>query len=708
VNETPLHPPVAERRPVERVHHGDTVIDDYEWLRDKDNPDTLAYLEAENAYTAAQTAHLADLREAIFGEIKRRTQETDLSVPSRRRDHWYYSRIAEGQQYPLVCRTPVADDDDWTPPELVPGRPVDGEVVLVDGNALAEGHDFFSLGAFSVSLDGSLLAYSTDVRGDERYTIAVLDIASSELLPDSVTNTYPGVTWSADGSCFFYVTFDDSWRPDTVWRHAVGAAGDDALVYHEADGRFWASITRTTSDRYLVLSVGSRITSEVRILDADDPTGRFRVLVPRETGVEYDVDHAVVGGHDRLVVVHNKQAENFTVGLASPDFASLDDVDTLIAHQDSVRISDVDVSEHTVAVNLRENGLPQVRIFTVEDAGLVDRGNIGFDEVMFGAHASGFSDWRQPFVRLGYSSWLTPATIYDYEPTTGRRHLRKQQPVLGGYDPAYYVQEREWVTAADGARIPISVVRHRGTARTPDTPTLLYGYGAYEISGDPHVSIPRLSLLDRGMVYVHAHVRGGGEMGRRWYEEGRTLSKMNTFTDFIACARHLVATGTTSPQRMIALGGSAGGLLMGAVANLAPDAFGGIVAQVPFVDALTTILDPSLPLTEIEWDEWGDPLHDAEVYAYMKSYTPYENVADLTYPPIYALTSINDTRVYYVEPAKWIAQLRARAPRAAQVLLKCEMSAGHGGASGRYDAWREIADYYAWIVEAAGASHLPG
>jgi oligopeptidase B len=701
-------PPLAPRHPVVRVHHGDTFVDDYEWLRAKESPETRAYLEAENAYTASQTARLAGLREAIFNEIKQRTQETDLSVPSRSGEYWYYSRTAEGQQYPLVCRAPVLEPTDWTPPQLLPGERAAGEEVLVDGNALAEGQDFFSLGAFEVTPDGGLLAYSTDTVGDERYTVAFKNLVTSELLPDTIPNTYPKVTWSADGSCLFYATFDDSWRPDRIWRHTLGAdAVDDTLIWHETDGRFWASVSRTTSDRYLVLGLGSKITSEIRILEADEPTGEFRLLVPRQTGVEYDIDHAVVGGEDRLVVLHNKDAENFALGLGRVDFTSLDELDPLVEASDSVRISDVSVSASTIAVNVRQGGLPQVRIFSVTDSGLVDRGNIAFDEPMFDASASGFADWRQPFVRLGYSSWVTPSRVYDYDPPTGMMHLRKQQPVLGGYDPNDYVQTREWVTADDGAQIPISVVHHKDVTPYSNAPAVLYGYGAYETSYDPYVSIARLSLLDRGMVYVHAHVRGGGEMGRRWYLDGKSLKKMNTFTDFVACAKHIAEVGWSSPERLVALGGSAGGLLMGAVANLAPQAFAGIVAQVPFVDALTTILDPSLPLTEIEWDEWGDPLHDPEVYAYMKAYSPYENVADLPYPAIYALTSINDTRVLYVEPAKWIAQLRAKAPRATQVMFKCEMSAGHGGASGRYDAWRETADYFAWIVDTSGAAHQP-
>jgi oligopeptidase B len=697
-------PPVAERRPVERTHHGDTFVDDYEWLRDKDSADTVAYLDAENAYTKARTDHLDGLRRDVFDEIKARTQETDLSVPRRTGEHWYYSRTEEGSQYPLVCRTPIQQADDWTPPRLDPGRPVEHEEVMLDANALAEGHDFFSLGGADVSLDGSLLAYATDVAGNERYTIAVRNLDTGEHLADSIENTGPSVVWSADARYLFYSTYDDTWRPDKVYRHELGtSAADDVLVWHEPDGRFWSGVTRTTSDRFLVLDVHSKITSELHVLEADDPTGEFRLLAPRETGVDYEIEHVVVAGEDRFLVLHNKGAENFALGIGPTTLSSLDELASVIEPSDTVRVSDVSASERAVAVDVREAGLPQVRIFRLSADGLGPGANIAFDEPMFDAHTIGFSDWRQPFVRLSYSSWVTPATVIDYDPATDDRHVRKQQPILGGYDPADYVQTREWVEAADGAQIPLSIVHHRLVDPRSDAPTLLYGYGAYEISYDPYVSIARLSLLDRGMVYAHAHVRGGGEMGRRWYEDGKLLHKKNTFTDYIDAARHLIETGWTSPGRLVGLGGSAGGLLMGAVANEAPELFAGIVAQVPFVDALTTILDPSLPLTEIEWDEWGDPLHNADVYAYMKSYTPYENIRPQAYPAIYAITNINDTRVYYVEPAKWVAQLRATLPDSADVLFKCEMSAGHGGASGRYDAWRQTADFYSWILDVSGA-----
>jgi oligopeptidase B len=710
VTETPARPdaaptpPRAPKRPVDRVHHGDVVVDDYEWLRDKTDPDTIGYLEAENAYTAASTAHLATLRSQIFDEIKSRTQETDLSVPSRTGDFWYYSRTVEGHQYPLLCRT-AAKPDDWTPPTLSWDSAVPGEEMLVDCNQLAAGSDYFSIGAFTVTIDETLLAYSTDLVGDERYTIYVLNLRSGELLPDRIPNTVHDATWSADGTHLFYSTVDDAWRADKIWRHALGTdASNDVLVHSESDRRFSTSVGRTTSDRFLVIVSSSKITSEARILEADEPLGEFRVVVPREEGVEYQVDHAVLGETDRLVVLHNRDALNFTLGLGPVSLTSLDELDTVVPPSETVRLSDIDVSADTLVVNLRQDGLAQVRVFGLTADGIGPGSNVDFDEELFEAAATGFSDWRQPFVRLSYSSWVTPTTVFEYDPQTKALHLRKQQPVLGGYDPGDYVQTREWATGRDGAKIPVSVVHHASVQPRSGAPLLLYGYGSYELSMDPYLSIARLSLLDRGMVYAVAHVRGGGEMGRSWYEHGKLLEKTNTFTDYVDCAQHLLDTGWTTRDRLVGLGASAGGLLMGAVANTAPDLFAAIVAQVPFVDALTTILDPSLPLTVVEWDEWGDPLHDPEVYAYMKSYSPYENIQARPYPAILALTSINDTRVFYVEPAKWVARLRDTVTEDRQILLKCEMSAGHGGASGRYDAWRDTAEYYAWILDVAGAA----
>lgn len=701
-------PPVAQKVPHERVHHGHTFVDDYEWLRDKESPEVVAYLEAENAWTDAQTAHLAPLRESIFEEIKSRTQETDMSVPARMGDWWYYARTVEGKQYGIQCRAPITNADDWTPPEVAPGVDLPGEQVLLDGNVEAEGHEFFSIGAFSISQDGTLLAYSTDVVGDERYTLRFKNLETGELLADEIAGTAPGATWALDHSHVFYQTVDESWRPDTVWRHKLGTPRDeDVKVFHEPDERYWVSIGSTRSEKYLMIWVGSKITTEGWILESDNPTGDFRVLLPRREGVEYGAEHAVIGGRDRLLIMHNdvdpatgEKAENFVLAEAPVDDPS--SMRTLVEHRHDVRLEDVEAFEGHLVLGYRREALTRVAVWPLTDDGYGELTELEFDEELFAVGPGGNPEWKQPVLRLGFTSFITPTRVYDYVVGTGELRLRKEQPVLGDFDPARYEQRREWATAEDGTRIPLSVVQRKDLADGP-APTLLYGYGSYEASIDPGFSVARLSLLDRGMVFVVAHVRGGGEMGRHWYENGKTLTKKNTFTDFVACARHLIDEGVTSPDRLVADGGSAGGLLMGAVANIAPELFAGILANVPFVDPLTSILDPSLPLTVIEWDEWGNPLEDPAVYEYMRSYSPYENVEAKDYPAILAITSINDTRVLYVEPAKWVAKLRATKTGDSQLLLKTEMSAGHGGVSGRYEKWRVVAFEFAWVLETSGA-----
>jgi len=694
--------PRAPQKPVTRSHHGHDFVDDYEWLRAKDDPEVVAHLEAENAHTEAETAHLADLRQSVFDEIKGRVQETDLGVPVREGSWWYYSRTAEGQQYGIHCRAPISGPDDWTPPTIEAGEPADGEQVLLDGNVEAEGHDFFSIGSFDVSPDGTLLAYAVDVEGDERYTLRIRDLASGADLDDVVTGTAAGALFDATGRYVFYPTVDESWRPDTIWRHEVGQPGDDVTVFTETDDRYWIGVGLTRSRQYLVVDVGSKITSETWLLDAADPTGEFRVVWPRREGVEYEVEHAIVAGSDRLLIVHNDGAENFElVDVPADDPTSTTDRRVIMPHRASVRLESVDAFAGHLVVEYRRDALPRFAVVPLGPDGYGEVAEVGFDEPLFAAGVGGNPEFDQPTVRFGYTSFVTPSTVYDLDVRTGERHLLKRQNVLGGYDPADYDQAREWATAADGTRVPVSLVWRRDAvpAEGP-SPVHLYGYGSYEHSIDPGFSVARLSLLDRGVVFAVAHVRGGGELGRSWYEHGKTLTKKNTFTDFVAVADHLIAEGRTTPELMVAEGGSAGGLLMGAVANIAPDRFAGIVAAVPFVDALTSILDPDLPLTVIEWDEWGDPLHDAEVYEYMRGYSPYENVRDdVTYPRILAVTSINDTRVLYVEPAKWVARLREVG---APVLLKTEMSAGHGGVSGRYESWRERAFEIAWILDVLG------
>jgi oligopeptidase B len=696
--------PVARRIPTERTHHGDTFTDDYAWLADKDSPETIAYLEAENAYTEAVTAGQAALREAIFGEIKARTQETDLSVPTRKGNWWYYARTMAGKQYAVHCRREVMPGDS-SPPMTLDGAPLDGEEVLLDGNELAGDGEFFSLGMLATSPDGRLLAYSTDFAGSERFTVRIKDLATGTVLPDEIPDTFYGCAWSLDGSALFYITVDDAWRPYRVSRHLVGSpAADDVIVFEEPDERFWVGVGLTRSERYVQISVGSKLTSEAWLLDAARPDGEFSVVLPRRQGIEYSVEHQVgADGSDRLLILHNDNAENFELAVAP--LADPADMMPLIAHRADTRLLDVDAFADYLAVHYRRDGLTGVRILRGDGT----EHEIAFGEPVYRVQPGSNPEYHSAKLRLGYVSMVTPDSVYDCDMATGELALLRQRPVLprpdgAGYDPADYEQHREWATAGDGTKIPISLVCRKGTPRDGSAPCLLYGYGSYEISVDPGFSILRLSLLDRGFSYAIAHIRGGGEMGRRWYDDGKLLRKANTFSDFVACAEHLVSAGWTAPSRLVARGGSAGGLLTGAVVNLAPRAFGGIVAQVPFVDALTTILDPSLPLTVTEWEEWGDPLHDPRVYAYIKSYSPYENIGQQAYPPILAITSLNDTRVLYREPAKWIAKLQATAS-GGPFLLKTEMVAGHGGRSGRYDAWHEEAFVLAWITSTVGAAN---
>jgi len=688
---------MAKKVPHERTHHGDTVVDEYFWLSDKSNPDTIAYLKAENANTTERTAHLAALRDTLFGEVKARTQETDLSVPARKGGYWYYTRTEEGRQYGINCRREVAPGE-VDPPSTGDGSPLDGEQILLDGNALAQGHDFFSLGAFDVSPDGRWLAYSTDFAGDERFTLQIKDLSTGQVLPDRVPDTYYGTAWSADASSLFYLTVDEAWRPHRVWRHVMGTdASADTVVFEEPDERFFVSVELTRSERYVLIDSSSKITSEVRYLPAESPEAQPVVIAPRRQGVEYSVEHH---GH-RFLILHNDGAEDFALAYTPVDAPGA--WTPLVEHTPGTRLLQVDAFSRYLVISLRRDGLTGLRVRALDGGGEYD---IAFPEAIHTVGPDSNPEFDTDVFRLHYTSLVTPDSVYDCNLSTGELLLRKRKPVLpapsgAAFDPRDYEQHREWALADDGTRVPISLICRRGTARDGSARLVLYGYGSYEASMDPWFSVPRLSLVDRGVVFAVAHVRGGGELGRAWYEQGKLLAKKNTFTDFVACARHLVKAGWTSADRLVARGGSAGGLLMGAVANIAPDAFSGIVAQVPFVDALNSILDPSLPLTVTEWEEWGNPLEDPDVYQYMKSYSPYENVSTMDYPAILAVTSLNDTRVLYHEPAKWVARLRDRSP-GTDVLLKTEMEAGHSGPSGRYDAWREEAFVTAWILDRFG------
>lgn len=735
---THLHPPIAARHPFTRSFHGYDVVDDYEWLRDKESAETKAYLEAENAYLEQETAGLKDLQEQIFEEIKSRVQETDMSVPVRSGDWWYFGRTEEGKSYGISCRVPAttalgegaaADAAAWTPPVITAGEPVPGEEVILDANVLAQGHEFFALGASSVTTSGRYVAYSIDTAGDERFTLRIKDLTTGADLPDEIAGVSYGAQWAGE-EFLFYQRVDEAWRPYQVWRHKVGTpTAEDVLVFEEKDERFWPGIGSTRSEKFLVIGTGSKVTSEVWVLEMDNPTGQFRCLRPREEGVEYDVDHAVVPGvtqpdgapaaADRWLIMHNKSGSNFELAeapvyapdnpadpaspavIAPLDFAQLT---TLVPHRPDVRLEGVDVFAGHIVLGYRSGGIGRVAVMRLDGVtGYGTFAELDFEEELYTAGTAGNPEWEAPVLRMVYTSFTTPSQVFDYVVETGERILRKEQEVLGGYDKTQYTATRLWATARDGARIPISLVHRTDLDLTQPNPLHLYGYGSYESSIDPGFSVTRLSELDRGVMLAIAHVRGGGEMGRPWYDTGKALTKKNTFTDFLDVAQHLVDKGVTTPEQMVAEGGSAGGLLMGAVANMGADLFAGILAVVPFVDPLTSMLKPELPLTVTEWDEWGDPLHDKAVYEYMASYAPYENIEAKAYPNILAVTSINDTRVLYVEPAKWIAKLRATAT-SGQFLLKTEMAGGHGGGSGRYKKWRDHAFEMAWLITQATAA----
>lgn len=730
----PLTPPIAPRHPQVREYHGRRFVDDYEWLRDKDNPETISYLETENAYTEQQTADLKPLQEKIFQEIRGRIKETDLSVPTRHKNWWHYARTQEGKAYSVVCRLPakpVTAPDAWEPPQLTPGKPIEGEEILLDCNELADGTDFFALGGASVTRDGRYLAYLTDTVGNERYTLHIRDLQTGEQLPDVITTIAAGVEWSNDGDYLYYQRVDEAWRPDSVWRHQLGTdPAADVRIFYEPDERYWVGMGSTRDEKYFTIAVSSKITTELWFLDADDPAGEFQCVRPRAEGIEYGLDHFTLPAtgtlpeRDGFVVVHNASGPNSCVALSDTwqlsNLNSLNELPQLLPHDDAVRIEDVDAFTGYLAVSYRKEALPRLGLIFLDTERAVKPGetlvdlcgemqdiDVGEELFNIGIHAN--PEPAAPLLRLSYGSFITPPTVADYRLSDGALIIRKQAEVQGGYDPSRYEQKRLWATASDGERIPISLIARKGTHgedpyRPTPAPLLLYGYGSYEDSRDPGFSVSRLSYLDRGMALAIAHVRGGGEMGRRWYDDGKLEKKPNTFTDFIACADYLIAEGYTTPAQMVANGGSAGGLLMGAVANMAPDRFAAIEADVPFMDPLTSMLMPELPLTVIEWDEWGDPLHDPAIYDVMASYSPYENVTAQEYPAILATTSLNDTRVLYVEPAKWVAKLRAVAGPVTkhEILLKTEMNAGHGGVSGRYAQWREIAFELAWMLSQTG------
>jgi len=715
-------PPRAAQRPHTLTTFGHDREDPWYWLRNREDPEVRSYLEAENSFTEEVLRPFDELRTTLFEEMKARILETDVSVPTRRGPWWYYGRTEEGKNYGIHCRRPAGDVGELPPA----GEPGADEQILLDENAMAAGHEYFAVGTAVVSPDHGMLAYGTDTAGDERYELHFRSLrpdASSDAAPEVVPDTGYGLAWASSSTVVFYVRLDEAMRPHQLWRHELGTdPSEDALVFEESDRRFSLGTGRTRDGAFVLVALHSTNTTEWLAIPADDPTSEPLVVIPRREGVEYAVDHlrATEGSAQGwFVVLTNADAQDFRVLAAADEVLTSGEAwREIVPHRPGVRVEDVDAFSRLLVLSERSVAETFVRVvpLTAEDDPWA--GDLLSTSWMVPATESPSSSWlganAEPEVtsiRVGRTSMVTPSSVLQIDLSTRSETLLKQEPVLGDFDPGHYTTARVWAEAEDGTRVPISVVHRRGL-QLP-APCLLYGYGAYEHSIDPTFSHHRLSLLDRGVVYAVAHVRGGGEMGRAWYEDGRMEHKANTFSDFIACARHLAAEGIARPDALAGRGGSAGGLLIGAVANSAPDLFSALVAQVPFVDVLTTMLDDTLPLTVGEWEEWGNPLADEAAYQRMLSYSPYDNVAahnldgsPRTYPSLLVTGGLNDPRVSYWEPAKWVAKIRALSP-STKVLLKTEMGAGHGGPSGRYDAWKEEALVFAFLLDALGMLPMP-
>lgn len=676
-------PPVAKVEPTELEAHGDVRVDNYYWLRERDNPEVIAYLEAENAYLDEVFGHTAKLQEELFDEIVGRIKQDDASVPYKKGDYYYSWRFPEGGEYRIYGRRK--------------GSLEAPEKVMLDGNALAEGHDFFALRGVDVSPSHDLVAYAVDTVGRRKYTLRFRDLTTGEDLPDEIADVTGNGEWANDNKTYLYTRqHPETLRWYQIYRHVLGTdPATDVLVFEEADEEFSAYVYKTKSEKYLIIGSDQTLSSERRYLDADDPTGEFRVFLPREADHEYSLDHF----EDRFLVRTNWQAKNFRLMQAPIGASDKQAWSELIPHRQEVYLGGFEVFQDFLVVEERKDGLIQMRI-RPWDGG--QEHTIDFGEPAYAAYLENNPEMDTRVLRYGYESLTTPDSVFDYDMVTRDKTLLKEQEVLGDFDKTDYQTERLQAVARDGTRVPISLVYRRDMfAGDGSNPLLLYGYGSYGYSIDATFRSDRLSLLDRGFVYAIAHIRGGQEMGRQWYEDGKLLKKMNTFTDFIDCGKHLVAEGYTGSDRMYALGGSAGGLLMGAVTNLAPQLFDGVVSAVAFVDVVTTMLDDSIPLTTSEYDEWGDP-NVKEYYDYMLSYSPYDNLEAKSYPNLLLTTGLHDSQVQYWEPAKYVARLRALKTDDNLLLLKTNMEAGHGGASGRFRRHKETALIYAFLLELAG------
>ncbi len=672
--------PAAKKMVQNSITHGINRIDAYAWLRERENPEVMDYLNTENRFCESVMGHTQPLQETLYKEMVSRIKETDDSVPVKWGGNYYYSRTEKDRQYKIFCRKQGSLDAP--------------EEILLDANVLAKGKEYFSLGIYRISPDHRLLSYSVDTNGSEKYVLYIKDLVSGQGLSEAIPDTYYGMEWGNDNRTIYYNTVDAALRPYRLFRHILGNDhGRDELIYEEKDERYFLELTKSRSDKYIFMHLGSKVSSEVRYLDAGKPSDDFKVFQEREKEVEYAVEH-----HEGdFLIVTNERAVNFKLMKTAVAATGKSYWEEVIPHRNDVLIEGVDAFKDFLVIYERSEGLKRIRIrnmSTHEDH------DVNFPDPVYTVSPGGNPEYDSVTLRFVYTSMVVPSSTYDYDMNTRTRELKKQEEVIG-YDPSAYSSERVFAAADDGSRIPISLVYKKGMTKSGNNPLLLYGYGSYGITVEPGFSSPRVSLLDRGFIFAIAHIRGGQEMGRRWYEDGKLMKKKNTFTDFIRCAEFLIGERYTSSKRMAIMGASAGGLLMGTVANMRPDLFNAVVAKVPFVDVVNTMLDASLPLTVTEYEEWGDP-NQKEYYEYIRSYAPYENVEKKNYPNILATAGLNDPRVSYWEPAKWVAKLRDLKTDGNLLLLKTNMGAGHGGASGRYDYLKEIAFEYAFIIDRVG------
>lgn len=675
-------PPMAAKKPQTFTEHGYQRVDDYYWLKDKTNPEVIAYLNAENAYCDSVLSHTRSLQDKLFAEMKGRIKEADTSVPYFDNGYFYYSRTETGKQYRIYCRKK--------------GNQSAPEEILLDENKEAEGKDAFILSDFSVSPDNKTLAYLSNYTGSYAdFTLRIRDLATGKDLPDVIENV-ASIAWATDNQTLFYVKPNESLRPYQLYRHKLGSKAKDALVYEEKDELFELYISLSKTNDYLLLGAGSFTSSEYRILPANQPNGTFQLFAAREKDFEYSVDH-----HKQKFIIRVKDAnsKNYKV-MEAPlqGFNNKKNWKDLVPHDPNVKIEGIEVFDGFLALDVRTNGLQELRVMNLADGKMQ---SVAFPEPVYTVYTTSNADYAATKLRYGYMSLNRPASVYDYDMLSGKSELLKQQEIPGGFNPDDYEVKRLWATSPDGVKVPMAIVYKKGLALNADNPTLLYSYGSYGASTDPYFNSRAFSLIDRGFVYAIAQIRGGSEMGESWYEDGKLMKKKNTFIDFIACAEELIKQRYTSPKRLAINGGSAGGLLMGAVVNMRPDLFQAVVAEVPFMDVINTMLDPTLPLTTQEYEQWGNP-NEKEAYDYMMSYSPYDNIEAKDYPNILATGGLNDSQVLFHEPAKWVARLRANKTDNNIVLLKTNMESGHGGATGRFDSLKEEAFNYAFIMDRLG------